>query len=70
MINTCAKNQGNRGGGGACISGVSVLQKVTLNIKVKSKQANIVRLSSFWDRQIRTISAQQIHPLNGNINVL
>ena len=28
MMNTCAKNQGNLGG--SCISGVSVLQKVTL----------------------------------------
>ena len=32
MVNTCAKNQRNwgGGGGGSCISGVSVLQKVTL----------------------------------------
>ena len=30
MMNTCPKNQGNRGG--LCISGVSVLQKVTLNV--------------------------------------
>ena len=30
-MNTCAKNQGNRGG--SCFSGVSVLQKVTFNLQ-------------------------------------
>ena len=35
MINRCVKNQGNRGG--SCISGVSVLQKVTLNDSVIPK---------------------------------
>ena len=32
MINTCAKNQGNQGG--SCISGVSVLQKVTHKVVI------------------------------------
>ena len=30
MVNTCGKNQGNRGG--SCISGMSVLQKMTLKV--------------------------------------
>ena len=39
MIHTCAKNQANQGG--SCISGVSVLQKVTLNSTCDTTEMNL-----------------------------
>ena len=47
MVNTRAKNQGNRGG--SCISGVSVLQKVTLKgeFRVQHKLGSNERALNF-----------------------
>ena len=51
MIHTCAKNEANQGG--SCISGVSVLRKVTLNCDWFSSTSYIQYFSGLLSKSLR-----------------